>query len=651
MSLLLKMWHQSLQNLSNRKRIFLKVTLLVSLLTFSILKSEAQPSQKSPGVVESLRFTISQTRDSLKKVITEAQSVERYPSGSQLHPEFVKSILLHSDKSFLHFVSQDICQLVSLVDNDLLKDSLGIVKKIPFFDPNQKLKVIEKAQFVQNMLRGDCSKVRPIRDLYQPQTILKTIQGLNLVAPKTTKQCHEIVSHWKTNSSMPYLCSIPDLFEKGPKIQTYLEKVNVAPSQVVNLKEMLLKYNELNNGLSFFKKSLISNLCENLSQPQKFCFPYLKSDVWSKTLSGEKPQSFLSYSCRELMQKEVTPLRLKTCAGILNQQPSRCHNETTQNFTSLSPKPNCDNVSKALDLSRLITSYKDCPAQIFNTAITNIYRILQHFDFKPQPKNSLNSSCSTHATDRFVEMNNDFNNEEAWPLKICYDDPFLKKNTCLSYIPGSSSNETLSEENVVSKIVKKIKKLNDYPKCKLTPKSKYNPHLLEYKNGCFIIFDPSQCSYSDCSKKLILNEQEVTGLTYVGKVEFDYFMSSYSNQKFSAVNILDELKSIKSTRILNYTQLTSFFKVNPEGIIHGIGCSEDLLPQFFKREQFNQCKPLPFIVDGNTEENKEYYLTLRTSIDDLHHPRLLKWDDVFSAIANYQQYHPFKDWVFYGLKK
>ena len=88
---------------------------------------------------------------------------------------------------------------------------------------------------------------------------------------------------------------------------------------------------------------------------------------------------------------------------------------------------------------------------------------------------------------------------------------------------------------------------------------------------------------------------------------------------------------------------------NKKGIIHGIGCAEDLLPSFFKTKAFNQCSPLPFIIDGMLKENDKVVFVTRSGADSLQAPRLVGWSLVYSAVKSYQRTHPLKLWTLDGL--
>ena len=105
----------------------------------------------------------------------------------------------------------------------------------------------------------------------------------------------------------------------------------------------------------------------------------------------------------------------------------------------------------------------------------------------------------------------------------------------------------------------------------------------------------------------------------------------------------------KTRKILNVSFLKNIFNEQPKTIIQGISCAEDLLPTHFVKDTLHKCTPLPFIVDGYTENQGSLSLILRTSIDDVHSPRIISWSYVFSALKAYKQLHPLGLWGLYAI--
>ncbi|MCR9206039.1 MAG: hypothetical protein NXH75_15760, partial [Halobacteriovoraceae bacterium] len=185
--------------------------------------------------------------------------------------------------------------------------------------------------------------------------------------------------------------------------------------------------------------------------------------------------------------------------------------------------------------------------------------------------------------------------------------------------------------------------------CRMVEKKRYNPALLEFKNGCFIVFDEKNCSNSFCPKKIYIDEDQYQGLKFIGTTAFDYIPNSWRNQKKSGLTMLEEGYKLRSKKLRNLTELEVFLRQKKSRIIHGVGCAEDLLPRFFRREVFNECKPLPFLIDGVVKEGENMYLVMRTSVDDLHSPRLVPWNWVFTGVMKYQSHQPLNQWTLYGI--
>ena len=246
-------------------------------------------------------------------------------------------------------------------------------------------------------------------------------------------------------------------------------------------------------------------------------------------------------------------------------------------------------------------------------------------------------------------MNIDFQNELAWPLKLCYMDKFSDQRVCETYIPGSDHSERLSEVNTVSRIINKQISLSSDVKCELVSTKEYKPQFLKYKNGCFILYNENNCTLMNCKKKIIVNLKEVSLIEYEGSPRFEHIASSFANEKFAQDNVLKESLKLRSTRILNLTMLKNYIVKNKTNVIHGVGCLEDLLPRSFKRRSLQQCTPHPFIIDGMTQKGSDSLLVFRSSIDNIHFPKLVRWHNVFNAVSNFRELHPLRSWVLLGL--
>ena len=117
--------------------------------------------------------------------------------------------------------------------------------------------------------------------------------------------------------------------------------------------------------------------------------------------------------------------------------------------------PNCEDISEALMVSQLETDYHDCPGYIDNEGMINIFRIINHLDgkkFASTPK-----SCVNEVNQTFASLLFDFDYEEGWPLRLCYQDRIDDVEKCLPYIPGNNETDKMSEGSVVSNILHKTR--------------------------------------------------------------------------------------------------------------------------------------------------------------------------------------------------
>jgi len=656
------MLHQfSLNRLSQNSKAFILGLGLLSSQAFSQTTSELPT--KTPGALATLEELVElhnkQYIKLYKKIKSETKLITNFEEikDIQLDPYFVKSILFHSNKKYLSLnkSKNDECFFYSLIENDLLKTALGKIDNIIVHykdkDNAKQVALVAKDNFFQMLYSKKCFNNKEMGTIFKDSNIAKTVTSLNFSVPKVESECEEVLNDWQSNPYTPYICKISEAISKGKHASKKIDRLkdnNFRKRGI--LQKLINNKNFYTKNIPFFQRTYISNLCENITNAKQFCSVYLAKDAWTKVINGERPKYLMSHKCKNVRNKKRISLNdIKACANKFNKEPEFCSTEGNKNFSSLYPLQNCNTLSDAFNKSRLTTNYHDCPGRIDNQGITNIHRIINHITDKSL--DSTPENCAFQANYSFAKLNMDFNNEKAWPMKICYINKVTKEEKCELYIPGNNKESKYSENNVVAKILYKNEGADENEKCTLVDSKVYNPVRLEYRTGCFIIYERETCTTLHCPKKVIYNKKEVSDLKYIGVPTFDYFPNSFSNEKFSAVSILSDLYRISKRNIKNLTDLHFFFKQHKKGIIHGVGCAEDLLPAYFQKRSLNSCKPLPFIIDGVVEKNKEKYLIFRSSIDDIHSPRLMKWNYIFSAVASYRELHPLSTWALYGIKK
>ena len=618
--------------------------------------------QTAPGILESLIEIIGIEKNQYTRLISESEKKsllitdESQVRKIKLDPFYVKSLLLNSDNKYLSFLGdgEDECRLIALFQNDLLKTSRGIINRVivNYIDNTGERKrgLLTKSNFLEIYFKKKCINNKETENLFTLSSLESTLKNTNLPTPKTQVQCTQILNDWIDNPHAPYLCGIHERIQRGEKAKRILPVTNsVQRRRRFELQRRIKEANKYLPKVPYFQRTYLSNLCNNIDDEAKFCDKYLAKDIWSKIVTGEKPDYLIEYKCKNILNKKsLTKNDIKKCAIKFKAEPNFCKTNGNRKHSSLFPLPTCDQISSALTSSKLVTKYHDCPGSVDNEGVINIHRIVNHFKGKHLPSDEF--SCASATNLSFAKLNFESNNSKGWPLKICYKNLATEKKECNSYVPGISTGNKLSEDKVISSIIKKVERTPFKVECKLANSKRYNINRLGYKTGCFIVFDPENCTTMHCPKKVYYETKLIDYLKYEGKILFDYFPTSFSNEKYSAINLLSETYKKQSKKIRNYTELKFYFETFKSGIIHGIGCAEDLYPALFHRIKLNQCRPLPFIIDGIEKKTASGKLIFRAAINDIHSPILLEWNIIFNSVANYKELHPLNTWTLYGIK-
>ena len=621
-------------------------TLLLSICQTSIAQSR--------GLIESFESLLNEdkkqyrsTVSKLKKNMISLDDIKKYPSAS-LSKHFLKSLLLYTENKYLRFASDDECKLLSLIETGLARTADGKNYHIPIVlkldNGKTKEALATKQDYLNYVYSKKCLNNREMLALFAPKNISRTMKSLKLLTPKNEKECSEIHKNWTQNPFTPYICAISESIRKSTRIKANLGNPDYGLKQAKKIKKKYLKGEFFNKNVPPFHKEYFDSLCSHLYRPEKFCAPYLSKDVWSKINQKEEPSYKITYKCKHFLKKQnLTKKDIHLCVEKFNRDPRNCTTTKDNAFGALFPMPNCHTISESLLRSSLHTDYHDCPGDLDNPAVINVHRIFAHKKKLSLPSDEL--SCSAWAHHSLSQLS------PRWPLKICYFDKISDKRECIPYVPKHiRRGDPLGEGDVVARILYRMAGTLEKNPCTIVSDKSYNTVLLKYKYGCFIVFDSQLCTTLHCEKKIFYDSKEVKGIEYTGANIFDYFANSFKNEKLSMHNVITDSLKMESQIIHNLTFLRIFFKKYSHAIAHGIGCAEDLLPSFFQKTSLGSCRPLTFIVDGIIDKKGKPYLSFRSSIDDVHSPRLIAWDQIFNGVSNYKTIHPLNSWTFYGLK-
>lgn len=620
-------------------------------------------AREIPGIIETLETLVELERSREEQLLNDVASKQLNIGGMQevlevkIDPLFLRSIIFHSPGQYLRLAKDDTCLFYAALDNQLLYSSGGNIQHLPILyreskDDEIKQALVSRQDFSQKVGRNDCFRNRELREIFHPQNIAATLKSIEFPIPKNQQECQTIHQSWKSNPYLPYLCRIPEMGKQRQLAQTRLRDLPDNQirerryySQVSAAADLLL------NHTNSFQLSYLENLCENLFDPQNFCRDYLAQDIWSRVLNNEAALSKMRFQCARAsdMRPDQMPTReqFQSCRNEFKRAPRTCERLHFNSFPSFFPKPPCDIQSDTLLVSRLNKNYLDCPGRLDNEGITNVHRIVNHF--RPREISIRPESCSSEAALSFASLYIGAEREEFWPLEICFDNPVTGDENCRKYIPGDHPTSPLAETRVVSSILRIIRSTVEDLNCRMISESEYRPNRLEFQNGCFIVFPESHCTFMSCHKKITHNQNHVRDLRYRGEVRYEYFPLSFTQNRTSLSYILTETLRLSETPIRNVSELRNFFENQEKGIIHGIGCLEDLLPQVYPKLGLNACRPLPFIIDGIKEEGADTLVSFISSIEDISTPRLMSWNYVINSLMNYSRLHPLRTWTLYGL--
>lgn len=573
----------------------------------------------------------------------------------RLEPTFLRSVLIHTEPAYLALARQSECAFYAALENGLLRGPEGVPTTLPVLatakgKETEEIFGMERVNFLNFLYRKNCASNRDLGALFTTQNLSKSMQGFSFSVPKTETQCRNILTEWAANTYLPYLCGMHEKIEDGNRAE--LQLAGTPASDLLSRRMLgarIRARDEISSATTLFQRNYVGALCSGLDEPNKFCAPFLTDEIWPKVVAGEKPAWLIDRRCEEMMNKSPIAGRdLVACAGRLKSNPSLCTTLGARDYPALFPKPDCKEYSDALLAEKLVTRYRDCPGNLDNGTITNGFRLWSHFQNKDVKVTPV--ECAQTPALAFAEVSLQIDPKEGWPLAVCYQNRAREQRECLAYVPGPHASSPMGENNVIKKILVDNYGMGSDGECRIIRANQFNPSLLEYKNGCFIIYEDNICTLTHCRRRIVLNEKVIEGIEFTGRALFSYFPDSIAQTKSTLQSLLRETLQVEPREIRNLTELTFYLRDLKNAIVHGVGCAEEILPSFFKREALNQCTPLPFILDGISKRGNGDDIVVRTTLDDIHSPRLIPWNFIFNGVSAFREQHLLKTWTLYGIK-
>jgi hypothetical protein len=642
-----------IKNQFKKRKCFLNVVITLSLLFFFNPKTAANLISH----LEDLKLIYEKELIELLKKIEEDPSKVSNIQNIQdikINQTFLNSLTFNSDRRFLNLATKSECHFYSLLYFGQLKSGLTnqneMIVDLKYADNKIRPLLYSKTEFFNDFFKKNCFNLKKLIEVFNQKKTPEYIKLLKLNAPQNAETCDQEFNSLKKNELTPILCHMIESIHLARGAKEKLSAIeNTNSQEYLSWESIYQNALTLRSQFNDFEYSYTSNFCENLEEPKRFCDKYLTKNYWDKILNNEKPIHQLLYRCQALLKKEIINQKdMLECKNKLSQNPNLCSTVDTLIYPSLIPKPNCDQTTMALNLSRLNADYNDCPATINEEGITSIFRLYQHFNPGPLIVNP--ATCSTNSTSFFAIFNLNKDNEKAWNYKICYPDKILAKEQCHPFILNSHPTSDLAEDKIVKKILERTSGMNKLENCQIIPFAKYKPLLLDYKFGCFLTYNPVLCTSRYCPKQIYYNQKKIDFLRYETTSEYDLFSTNSSEKLFSIDHLfISELKTEFKT-LRNLTEISFFLESHKNGIIIGEGCLDYILPGYFSAKSINQCLKSTFLIEGITKVKNRTFMVTRLGVDDAQTPRLIEWSALFDSIRFYQSLHPLKTWTLYGVK-
>lgn len=622
---------------------------LTGLCQFSLAQSTplATPANTEyPGIIQTFeklikidndKFTL--RKDALVKNGKMFQATDNVTS-IDLNPDFLNSIILHSDPGYLRLAGTDKCRFYETILTDLVRSAEGKITNVLLNyvekDTPQSA-VMNRKDFLNRVVTKECPETQKMIASYQIKTLPDTLKKIDFEIPTGIDQCRNVHLNWLNNPNTAFLCQIHE----------YMKEARLGSGDPKDLEQRRAVARILDGKLSLIQKDYLNNLCNHLDDEDLFCEEFLNVSFWTRIAGGYKSRIYAEDICRGIYKTQgLSDPQYMECLARLKKEKDLCLYPAGRN-SGLRPQPDCDLLSTALNLSAYNATFKDCPGNSGQMIMTNMGRIITHFN--NGEAGQFEGSCSSHSAGITFNFNKTLDNDEVWDIETCYDSQSQGKEICSKTFLGKFANLPESYPLIVANILKRTRGADESVSCEMIDAADYNPLLLKYKVGCYIIYDREKCYQAQCQHRILYNDREINYIRFKGNGKLPYFPQTVRDERTSQHYLLTHDYKKTGRQLSSQAAMTGYFRRTKNGIVHGVGCAEDLLPTFFKAEALNQCSPLPFVLNGMIQENDKVIFVMRTAADSLQAPRLISWSMLFSAVKSYQRTHPIKTWTMYAL--
>jgi hypothetical protein len=545
--------------------------------------------------------------------------------------DFVQMIIFQTEFKVLQGQKSKLCGILEILwfklhDPSFKDYYLPIISKAKNSEQTKNY-LIEPKGFIEKLIPNKCPASISILSSLKINKFSELPFYELLNAPNDLSSCKSRYEQLSSSAYRNYFFYLQSILDQSQKLYTLKELDK-------DQKKLMIQAKVIEKKLQKHGIDAVYNIT-HANNEEDFCDFYFKGDFFDKV--SKNPSNY-----KNLLSNLCSNQDINKCVEQLALTPERCLKKGVQSFT---PGVECNALGNHFESAKIKFEESDCPARIEQEGVVNAARSLSILEKFPTQKNGL-YSCIGDNLKNFIDFNQEMGKEDQWNSYLCYKNPISKKEKCLKTFFSSDQANSISIVRRISEALKETKKVRFAPTCDFEEQSVFFRNSSINQKGCKIIFNNENCFLNRCPFKVAINGRIIeSDFKLKSNFNFSYLSDLKKGQRNSFQSRVQRKYKLKEKKLYNLTQLKSVLQ-SKKVMIHGIGCAEDFLPNFYTRKTFNQCLPLPFLITGIIERKNALTegVLIQLSIDNAQTYRQFSWKKIKTAVENLQQNHPTRSW-------
>ncbi len=586
-------------------------------------------AQSNQGILHSLdnlifkdkqKISFYASNSSFPVVVSKESDLDIKKYSYELNIDYLNSLFFNSSNTLNNTIKSNLCTLYELLylnvyqhkvfNNNLLANQINKRTK--------QARIIKgsKTVILNHLINKNCpqSKANITLAKNNNSRILKNYSFNELLQ---SSRCEQKISTLIKSQNFSYLA--------------YLSKrAKAKPSLFKSLSQQEL------NGLKLFNEYLQSN--------SKICSVHTGENLLSISQDQLTRKNYITPLCKDYFKtkRSLKENEILKCVNSIRDNLDFCYTHKSRYNNAFFPLQDCKVIGENFILNKYKNLTSDCPGKIANEGIVNAARVISTLSNTKEINH-----CFSKKIEKLVEFSSKAGIEDVWDVKLCYLNKFYNDKRCYKTL-FDKVDGPLSYKSIIEKILKDSKIISSNISCMTT---KYKVLKIgESTSGCAIQIDPTICSLNSCPFVIYINGNKIKhDIALESKINLSYFPKTNRDISNSFQSLLKSQYKMNSSPVKNMTQLRKFIK-KKRSIIHGVGCAEELLSNFYFRKSFASCRPVPFLISGIKTDKRGYNNALvNLSIDNMINTREIAWNDISSSISSYSKH--FGQWSLYAIYK